>query len=75
MPRSARASVGGICYHVPNRGNGRHRVFYKDGDYHAFLKAMAHARVEVAMRMLGYCLMPTHFHLVVWPVNDKPTFG
>lgn len=23
MPRTARASVGGMCYHVLNRGNGR----------------------------------------------------
>ncbi len=29
MPRAARASVGGICYYVLNRGNARRRVFYK----------------------------------------------
>jgi len=32
MPRTARASQGGYCYHVINRGNGRAVVFHKDGD-------------------------------------------
>ncbi len=70
MPRAARASVGGLCYHVINRGNGRRQVFRKDDDYHAFLKAIAHACVEIPMPVLGYCLMPNHFHLVVWPQKD-----
>ena len=70
MPRAARASVGGVCYHVINRGNGRREVFRKDADYEAFMKAIAHACIEVPMRLLGYCLMPNHFHLAVWPIND-----
>ncbi len=70
MPRIARASLGGICYHVINRGNARREVFLKEADYEAFLKAMQHAHVEVPMRVLGYCLMPNHFHLVLWPLAD-----
>jgi putative transposase len=62
--------VGGICYHVINRGNAGRDVFLKDGDYEAFLKAMRHAGVEVPMPVLAYCLMPNHFHLVVWPTAD-----
>ena len=59
-----------MCYHVINRGNGRRQVFRKDGDYQAFLKALAHAWVEIEVPVLGYCLMPNHFHLVVWPQAD-----
>jgi REP-associated tyrosine transposase len=70
MPRTARASVGGLCYHVLNRGNARRDVFHKAGDYQAFLKAMADAGREVPMRVLAYCLMPNHFHLVLWPFGD-----
>jgi putative transposase len=70
MPRAARASVGNQCYHVLNRGNARQQVFFKDSDYLAFLKAMAHAHVEVPMRVLGWCLMPNHFHLVLWPHEE-----
>jgi putative transposase len=70
MPRAARAFEGGLCYHVLNRGNARRKVFFKDRDYQAFLKAIGHACVEVPMRVLGYCLMPNHFHVVVWPEQD-----
>lgn len=70
MPRTPRASVGGICYHVLNRGNGRDTVFHKDGDYDAFLKAIGHACVEVQMPVSAWCLMPNHFHLVVRPIED-----
>lgn len=33
--RNARASVGGICYHVIDRANARQQVFPKHGDYQA----------------------------------------
>jgi len=33
MPRTARTAVGGICYHVVNRGNARGEVFHKPEDY------------------------------------------
>jgi putative transposase len=55
---------------VLNRGNARRTVFRKDGDYRAFLAALAHAGERVPMRLLAYCLMPNHFHLVVWPRRD-----
>ena len=38
---SARASVGNQCYHVLNRGNARQQIFFKDGDYYAFMKIVA----------------------------------
>ena len=70
MPRIARASVGGVCSHVINRGNGRRQVFFEDGDYEAFLKAIAHACALVPMPVLAYCLMPNHFHFVLQPAAD-----
>ena len=67
MPRTARASEGNLCYHVLNRGNGRAEVFHKPDDYAAFLHAMAEATVRLPMRIIAYCLMPNHFHLVCRP--------
>ena len=40
VPRTARASVGGVCYHVLNRGNGRSEVFHKAEEYAALLKLL-----------------------------------
>jgi putative transposase len=70
MPRTARASVGGYCYHVIYRGNARSEVFHKEGDYRAFVDALGEANVRLPMRLLGYCLMPNPFHLVLRPRGD-----
>ena len=48
ISRAARASVGGICYHVINRGNGHRRdVFRKEDNLQAFLKAIADASIDL----------------------------
>jgi len=48
-----------------NRGNARAEVFHKDDDYAAFVKLLVQASERLPMRLLGYCLMPNHFHLVL----------
>ena len=70
MPRTSRAPAGGYCYHVLNRGNARAKVFHKDQDFQAFLDMIAEASLRQPMRILAYCLMPNHFHLVLWPRHD-----
>ncbi len=70
MPRTSRASQGGYVYHVINRGNARMKVFRKEDDYRAFLQLMVEANERLAMRLTGYCLMPNHFHLLLWPYGD-----
>jgi putative transposase len=70
MPRTARAALGNWCYHVLNRGNGRAEVFHKHEDYAAFLRLLEPACLRLPMRILGWCLMPTHFHLVLWTHHD-----
>ena len=70
MPRTARASVGGICYHAMNRGNGGQEVFHSSGDYKAFVRLLGEACERLPLRVLAYCIMPNHFHLVLWPHGD-----
>lgn len=54
-----------------NRANARRTIFETDGDYAAFERVLAEA-VERAcgIRLLTYCVMPNHWHLVVWPTAD-----
>jgi putative transposase len=59
-----------LVYHVLNRANGRKRIFKDAGDYKAFEQVMAQARERVPMRILSYCIMPNHWHMVVWPRRD-----
>ena len=70
MPRTARASVGNICYHVINRGNNRAEVFHKSTDYVRFTDMLGEAVQRLPMRVLSWCLMPNNFHLVLWPYAD-----
>ncbi len=70
MPRKTRTLFGGFCYHIINRGNGRARVFHGEADYREFVKLMAAAGERLAPRLLAYCLMPNHVHLVLWPRED-----
>jgi putative transposase len=69
MPRTARKAPGGIVFHCINRGVGRSRLFHEPQDYAAFERVMAHALEAVPVRLLGYCLMPNRWHLLLWPVE------
>src|SRR4051812_3173964 len=67
MPRMPRATPGGIVYHVLNRANAGITMFRSKAEYAAFERALEEAHARVPVRLLGYCLMPDHWHLVIWP--------
>jgi putative transposase len=46
------------------------QLFDRPGDYADFLDLFAAAQSRIAMRCLAYCLMPNHFHFVLWPRQD-----
>lgn len=70
MPRTSRASSSDYRYHVLNRGNARSDVFFDGDDYAGFVDLIGEACEKLPMRVLGYCLMPNHFHLVIHPFED-----
>jgi len=70
MPRTPRASAGGVVYHVLNRANGGATIFETSEDYHAFEQMLLEARDRQDMRILAYCVMPNHWHMVLWPCKD-----
>jgi putative transposase len=70
MGRAPRAPVGNMVYHVLNRANGRMKIFRKSKDYEAFEDILVEAKTKQRMRILSYCLMPNHWHLVLHPYED-----
>lgn len=70
MPRRLRVATGGIVYHVLNRRVGRLPLFQKAVDYATFEDVLEEAYERSGTRILTYCLMPTHWHLVLWPRTD-----
>ena len=72
MARKPRNAPGNIVYHVMNRTWGRHDLFENDADYAAFERVLAQAlERDPSMRLCGYCLLPNHFHLLLWPTEDR----
>jgi putative transposase len=70
MPRTARIAPGGMIFHVLNRGVGRMRLFRGDADFEAFERILARTLETCPIRIVSYCLMPNHWHLVLWPEDD-----
>jgi putative transposase len=47
------------------------KLFTRPGDYEAFLRLLREAHVKYPdVRILGYCIMPNHWHLVLYPTRD-----
>ena len=71
MPRSRRVSPDGFVQHVVNRGDHREPIFHKPSDFRAFLAVIAESAYRIPIRILAYCIMRNHFHLVLWPYEGK----
>lgn len=59
-----------MIFHCMNRAAGRTRLFRKPQDYAAFELVLAHALEAVPIRLLAYCIMPDHWHLLLWPTQN-----
>ncbi len=49
---------------------GQIAVVEKPTDYAAFEKILHEAHRRTGVRIAAYCLMPNHWHLLLWPRND-----
>ena len=70
MPRAPRTDSGGQIYHVLNRANARVQIFDDKKDYQLFELILEDAAQRYDMRLLAYCVMPNHWHLVLYPKQD-----
>lgn len=68
MPRRPRQLCEPACFHVTNRSARRTALFQKARDYRAFLLTLREGLQRHPIRLIAYCLMPNHWHLVVGPV-------
>lgn len=72
-------------YHVFNRGNNKQKIFHDKKDYEYFLNLfecylVKHSKTrpnwikhtfEKEIRLVTYCLMPNHFHLLIQQIPTK----
>jgi putative transposase len=71
MPRLPRVAVGDTVYHVLNRSNGKTKIFSSEQEYAHFESLLQEGKELTGMRILAYCVMPNHWHLVLYPKNDR----
>ncbi|WP_426608953.1 transposase [Bradyrhizobium sp. McL0616] len=67
MARLARVVIPGHPHHVTQRGNGRSRTFFEDGDYALYRDLLAANCEEAGVEVWAWCLMPNHVHLILVP--------
>ena len=70
MPTRECRGMAGRAYHVMNRATCGQVLFDESEDYVRFLCTLQQARAKVPIRLLSYCLMPNHWHLVPSPAAD-----
>jgi len=53
------------AYHIYNQGNNRQKIFFSRENYLFFLKKI-HEHILPFADVLAWCLMPNHFHLMIY---------
>jgi putative transposase len=73
VPRQLREEVEGGIFHVFARGNDKRVIFIDDVDRRMYLRLLRGSVRHCRWRLLAYCLMHNHIHLLV--ETPKPNLG
>lgn len=65
MARRPRGYIDSGLYHVVLKGSGDQIIFEDDEDRIAFTSCLDAYRCEFGVRILAWCLMSNHVHLVL----------
>jgi putative transposase len=74
MPRPLRPQIPGASHHVTARGVDGCAIYRDVRDRVAFLERLEDVVTRFGWRLLAYCLMTNHYHLVVrtpWPTLSR----
>src|SRR5262245_36154092 len=73
MARKPREEVADGIHHVWARGNNKRLLYRDDADRHVYLALLRRTTIWAQWRLLSYCLMDNHIHLLV--ETPKPNLG
>lgn len=59
-----------IIYHIYNRGVSKRVIFKNRGDYLFFLAKINSSKTQYSIKIISYCLMPNHYHLLLYTEKD-----
>ena len=69
MARIARIVVPHVSHCITTRGNHQEDVFFLESDYQLYLDLLRIYSEDARLRLIAYCLMPNHWHMVLWPLE------
>ena len=75
VPRPPRIQFAGATYHVTARGNRRQIIFASPTDYDLYTAMLRRIAHRLGWRILEYCLMPNHVHLVLQTLQPNLSRG
>ena len=75
MARLARVVAVGLPHHITQRGNGRRDIFLTDALRQTYLDLLKREAEYHRLRILAYCLMTNHLHLVAVPETERSMSG
>jgi putative transposase len=70
MPRRDRCILPGVPFHITQRGVDRRTTFHSPDDYLTYLSLVRCNLADAGVRLLAYCLMTNHIHLVAVPERE-----
>ena len=71
MARIARVVAPKYPHHIIQRGNRRQKVFFLQEDYELYLRLLKFYSQKFHLKVVSYCLMPNHVHLIVIPQKKQ----
>lgn len=60
----------GVYYHIYNRGVNRQPIFFADHNWGFFIRRLREHFTEELVHIVAYCLMPNHYHLLIYVLCD-----
>src|SRR3984957_20145894 len=70
MPRRARCVLSKVPYHITQRGVDKCLTFSTEEDRQTYLRLLRDNSGEAEVRLLGWCMMSNHVHLIAMPGRE-----
>ena len=74
MPRAARIVIPELPHHVTHHSNNYEEIFRTQEDRLTYLNILKWFTQKHSVKVLGYCLMTNHVHLILTP-EDQVSLG
>ena len=67
MARPRRITIPGVPHHIVQRGNNKNSIFFEREDFEQYLRLLSRYSQKYEFRILSFCLMTNHVHIVGIP--------